>query len=131
MPWMRKAPCRNASSVLKMALLISWEDGQARLPTGYHPPLIAPSMSVAPTLRKKTLNSGEPDSLSCSYLLAACAHRCTGGPHTQPYMHAVKALPLPPLFFPDCPGWPLAPTSARTKRCSGRAEGKWVHSPMR
>ena len=91
MPWMRKAPCRNASSVLKMALLISWEDGQARLPTGYHPPLIAPSMSVAPTLRKKTLNSGEPDSLSCSYLLAACAHRCTGGPRTQPYMHAVKA----------------------------------------
>ena len=72
LPWMRKAPCRKASSVLKIAFPISCEEGQARLPTGYQPPLTAPSSSVAPTLRKNTLNSGEPPVLSSSYLPAAC-----------------------------------------------------------
>lgn len=45
---------------------ITWELGHVKLPTGYQPPLITPSSSPAPILRKNTLNSGEPAFLMLS-----------------------------------------------------------------
>ena len=122
LPWMRNAPCKNASSVLKMALLISWEDGHAKLPTGYQPPLIAPSSSVAPTLRKKTLNSGEPPSLSFSYVLAACAHRRAGAPHAQACVPPVKMRPLTSLGITAAARSGRVSSVARTERARGQCQ---------